>query len=88
MRKVTFADVDPDRLSALFGFGAGHRPGTGQSLLEKHSDAVVPIASISKLMTAMVVLDAKLDMHEVIAIGDEDVDGLKGRVRACRSARP
>ena len=38
----------------------------------------MPIASISKLMTAMVVLDAKLDMQEVIAIGDDDVDGLKG----------
>ncbi len=29
-------------------------------------------------MTAMVVLDAKLDMNEVITIGDDDVDGLKG----------
>jgi D-alanyl-D-alanine endopeptidase (penicillin-binding protein 7) len=38
----------------------------------------VPIASISKLMTAMVVLDAKLDMNEVVAISDEDVDELKG----------
>jgi D-alanyl-D-alanine endopeptidase (penicillin-binding protein 7) len=78
MRKVTMADVDPGASGALFGFGPGHRPNTGQALLEKHSDAVVPIASISKLMTAMVVLDAKLDLQEVIAIGDEDVDGLKG----------
>jgi serine-type D-Ala-D-Ala endopeptidase (penicillin-binding protein 7) len=51
---------------------------TGNTLFEKQPDAVVPIASISKLMTAMVVLDAKLDMQEVIAIGDEEIDGLKG----------
>lgn len=47
-------------------------------MLEKQPDVVVPIASISKLMTAMVVLDAKLDLQEVISIGEEDVDGLKG----------
>ena len=47
-------------------------------MLEKQPDMVVPIASISKLMTALVVLDAKLDLQEVIAIGDDDVDGLKG----------
>ena len=39
---------------------------------------MVPIASITKLMTAMVVLDAKLDLNEVITISDEDVDTLKG----------
>ncbi len=51
---------------------------TGLPIVEKNPDAVTPIASISKLMTAMVVLDAKLDMQEVIAIGEEDVDSLKG----------
>lgn len=51
---------------------------TGQPIFQKSPDTVVPIASISKLMTAMVVLDAKLDMQEVISIGEEDVDTLKG----------
>ncbi|MBL8449960.1 MAG: D-alanyl-D-alanine endopeptidase [Dechloromonas sp.] len=51
---------------------------TGEPIIEKNPGAVTPIASISKLMTAMVVLDARLDMQEVIAIGDEDVDSLKG----------
>jgi D-alanyl-D-alanine endopeptidase (penicillin-binding protein 7) len=51
---------------------------SGQPLLEKNSGAVVPIASISKLMTAMVTLDAHLDMDEVITISDQDVDYLKG----------
>ncbi len=50
---------------------------TGQVLLEKHATDIVPIASITKLMTAMVVLDAKLDMQEQIVIVDQDVDYLK-----------
>lgn len=51
---------------------------SGAPLLEKNANVVVPIASISKLMTAMVVLDAGLDLNEVITITDEDVDYLKG----------
>lgn len=50
---------------------------TGQVLLEKNAHEVVPIASLTKLMTAMVVLDAKLDMNESITITDSDVDTLK-----------
>jgi D-alanyl-D-alanine endopeptidase (penicillin-binding protein 7) len=50
---------------------------SGKVLLEKNSDAVVPIASITKLMTAMVVLDAQQDMDEPISIADADVDTLK-----------
>jgi D-alanyl-D-alanine endopeptidase (penicillin-binding protein 7) len=52
--------------------------GSGEVLFEKNSEAVVPIASITKLMTAMVALDAKPDLHEVLSIGDDDVDALKG----------
>src|SRR5262249_979344 len=37
---------------------------TSRELLAKNADRVVPIASITKLMTAMVVLDAKLPMGE------------------------
>jgi len=78
MRKVSMADVDPRRLMLYSASALVIDQETGQPLLEKQSDTVVPIASISKLMTAMVVLDAKLDLNEVIAIGDDDVDGLKG----------
>jgi D-alanyl-D-alanine endopeptidase (penicillin-binding protein 7) len=77
-RKVAFSDVDPKRLALYSASALVIDQSTGLSLLEKHPDAVVPIASISKLMTAMVVLDAKLDLNEVIAIGDDDVDALKG----------
>ncbi len=51
---------------------------TGNVLLEKNSDAVLPIASITKLMTAMVVLDARLNLGEVLTIAAEDVDTLRG----------
>ncbi|MCK9388106.1 MAG: D-alanyl-D-alanine endopeptidase [Sulfuritalea sp.] len=51
---------------------------SGAILFEKNPSAVLPIASITKLMTAMVVLDAKPDLAETLAIGDEDVDNLKG----------
>lgn len=78
MRKVAFSDVDPDRLALYSASALVIDQVTGQPLLDKNSHEIVPIASISKLMTAMVVLDAKLDLSEVIAIGDEDVDGLKG----------
>lgn len=78
VRKVSFSDMDPDRLALYSASALVIDQVTGHSLLDKNSHEVVPIASISKLMTAMVVLDAKLDLDEVIAIGDEDVDGLKG----------
>lgn len=50
---------------------------TGKVLFEKNASDIVPIASLTKLMTAMVVLDARLDMHEHIVITEEDVDVLK-----------
>lgn len=51
---------------------------SGAVLFQKNSDAVVPIASITKLMTAMVVLDSKPNLDEMLAISDEDVDTLRG----------
>ena len=50
---------------------------SGEVLLEKNADSVVPIASLTKLMTAMVVLDAKQDMEEPISIDAQDVDTIK-----------
>jgi serine-type D-Ala-D-Ala endopeptidase (penicillin-binding protein 7) len=49
-----------------------------RSLYSKNSNTVSPIASITKLMTAMVVLDAKLDLDEEISISSADIDMLKG----------
>jgi D-alanyl-D-alanine endopeptidase (penicillin-binding protein 7) len=49
-----------------------------QVLYNKRAEAVAPIASITKLMTAMVVLDAKLPMDESISVSLDDLDMLKG----------
>jgi len=51
---------------------------TQRPLYTKNPDAVAPIASITKLMTAMVVLDAKPDMDEEISVDVADLDSLKG----------
>jgi D-alanyl-D-alanine endopeptidase (penicillin-binding protein 7) len=48
------------------------------ALYTKNADTIAPIASISKLMTAMVVLDAQLPMDEEISISTQDMDTLKG----------
>ncbi|WP_158080864.1 D-alanyl-D-alanine carboxypeptidase family protein [Pelomonas sp. KK5] len=51
--------------------------GSGKIVLSKDADTVVPIASLTKLMTAMVVLDAKLDPQAALTIDRDDVDTLK-----------
>ncbi len=50
----------------------------GESVYQKNATQVVPIASITKLMTAMVMLDAHLPMNEEFVITDDDVDTIKG----------
>ncbi len=52
-------------------------PASGQTLFSKNADTAAPIASITKLMTAMVVLDAKLAMDEPIELTNDDIDTLK-----------
>ncbi|HZD19589.1 MAG TPA: D-alanyl-D-alanine endopeptidase [Burkholderiales bacterium] len=51
---------------------------TGEIVIDKNADAVTPIASITKLMTAMVILDRGLDLNQRIVISREDTDSLKG----------
>ena len=52
---------------------------SGQRVLyAKNVDRVVPIASLTKLMTALVVLDSGLPLDEPITISKDDRDGLKG----------
>jgi D-alanyl-D-alanine endopeptidase (penicillin-binding protein 7) len=50
---------------------------TSTVIFAKNENVVRPIASISKLMTAVVVVDANQPMDEMLEITDEDVDGLK-----------
>lgn len=51
---------------------------TNQVLFSKNPQAVLPIASITKLMTAMVVTEQGLDLTETIIVSEEDVDTEKG----------
>ena len=51
--------------------------GDGSTLYSKNTQTVTPIASITKLMTAMVVLDADLPLHETLVIANADLDMLK-----------
>lgn len=51
---------------------------SGQALLSKNAGLQTPIASITKLMTAMLVIDAAQPLDERIAITEEDRDTLKG----------
>jgi len=47
---------------------------SAQILLEKNAGVSLPIASITKLMTGMVVVDARQDMNEVLEITEADID--------------
>ncbi len=48
---------------------------SGAVLFRKNADVVLPIASLTKLMTALVVTESRLPMDEVITISEDDVDG-------------
>ena len=47
---------------------------TNEVMLSKNTEAVLPIASLTKLMTALVVLEARLPLEESITITYDDVD--------------
>lgn len=49
----------------------------GNTVYQKNPDSPMPIASITKLMTAMVVLDANQPMNDMLTISDADIDRLR-----------
>jgi D-alanyl-D-alanine endopeptidase (penicillin-binding protein 7) len=51
---------------------------TNEILLNKNSKAVLPIASITKLMTALLVSEANQSLDDVLTITQEDIDTEKG----------
>jgi D-alanyl-D-alanine endopeptidase (penicillin-binding protein 7) len=51
---------------------------TQEVLFSKNDQAVLPIASLTKLMTGLVISEAHLPMDEVITITQDDVDTEKG----------
>jgi D-alanyl-D-alanine endopeptidase (penicillin-binding protein 7) len=59
---------------------------SGETLFDKNSETVLPIASITKLMTSIVVLEQALDLEERIVITKEDLAAtrssrIRGRLR-------
>jgi len=51
---------------------------SGEVLFQKNPSTVLPIASITKLMTALVVAEAELPMDELLTISQEDAELEKG----------
>ncbi|MDD2712759.1 MAG: D-alanyl-D-alanine endopeptidase [Simplicispira sp.] len=51
---------------------------TKEVLLSKNDHAVLPIASLTKLMTGLIISQARLPMDEPITITQEDIDTEKG----------
>ena len=62
-------------------------PSANRPIYAKGADDVTPIASLTKLMTAMVMLDAGLPLDEAIAIDMDDLDFLKGTHSRLRHGR-
>ncbi len=50
---------------------------SGESIFAKNANNVTPIASITKLMTAMVVLDAQQNLDQLLTVDVADLDYLK-----------
>jgi serine-type D-Ala-D-Ala endopeptidase (penicillin-binding protein 7) len=51
---------------------------SGETLYEKNSDTILPIASITKLMTAIVVLERGLDLDSRVAVSAQDLRAMRG----------
>ena len=71
----------PDRLRLKSHVALVFDERDNEEILSRNADLVMPVASLSKLMTAMVILDAGLPMDEIITIDRKDKD----RIRYSRS---
>ena len=67
---------DVPNLSSAAFVVANHR--TGEVISERNGNRVMPIASLTKLMTALVVLDAHLRLNEMLTVTNADIDRIKG----------
>jgi len=64
--------LDPLELKSSVAFVLDQS--TSKVLFEKNATVPLPIASITKLMTALVVVEAKQNMEEVLDVTNDDVD--------------
>jgi D-alanyl-D-alanine endopeptidase (penicillin-binding protein 7) len=90
LRTVRFASAKPS-FGHLYGLHGSDNPldlkssvalvmdqDTNEILVDKNAQAVLPIASITKLMTALVVADAQQSLDEMLTITQDDIDTEKG----------
>lgn len=70
------AAVDPLDLNSSVALVIDQQ--TNEVLFSKNDSAVLPIASLTKLMTGLVVTDANLPLDETVTITSDDVDTVKG----------
>ncbi len=61
---------------------------TNQVLFSQNPDQVAPIASVTKLMTAMVVLDARLPLEQTIDIDISENPAMRGIFSRCAPGQP
>lgn len=93
LRRVAYRPAEPPRLSLGQQMGLHHvddplelrssvayvlDQNSGEVLYEKNAHAILPIASITKLMTALVVMEAAQPLDEVLEISEADLDTEKG----------
>jgi D-alanyl-D-alanine endopeptidase (penicillin-binding protein 7) len=64
----------PDALDLKSGVALVLDQETNEVLFSKNSQAVLPIASITKLMTALVVTESELSLDDVLTVTQDDVD--------------
>ena len=69
---------DPSKLKLLSANALIVGSGDGVQIYSKNAEIVTPIASITKLMTAMVVLDAKQALDDPLTVDIADLDMIKG----------
>ncbi|HLX79588.1 MAG TPA: D-alanyl-D-alanine endopeptidase [Burkholderiales bacterium] len=68
----------PDKVFLRSAVALVQDAANGETLYAKNQDMVLPIASITKLMTAIVMLEARLDLSQRVVISGEDQDTVKG----------
>jgi D-alanyl-D-alanine endopeptidase (penicillin-binding protein 7) len=76
----------PDKMALRSSVALVQDADSGETLFDKNSETVLPIASITKLMTAVVVLEHNLDLDDRVVISQDDVvatrsSRLRGRLR-------
>ena len=69
---------NPDKVFLRSAVALVEDAASGETLLAKNAETPLPIASITKLMTAIVLLERAPDLGQRVAISAEDADAMKG----------